>query len=145
MIRKTDFDGKDVGYIVSAREKGFSDCWNEDMVLSAVKGGRFFGYIYEKDGVPSGFLTYSVGLDGVYDLEDLFVEPSERRKGIGGALTARFIGDARLSGGKKIFLEVRRSNVAAIRLYSSFGFIPLSERAKYYADGESATVMLKEL
>lgn len=44
-----------------------------------------------------------------------------------------------------IDLEVRTSNIPAINLYHSYGFIDTSIRKKYYADGEDAILMLKKL
>jgi ribosomal-protein-alanine N-acetyltransferase len=35
-------------------------------------------------------------------------------------------------------LEVRESNLAAIALYQSLGFVQVGRRASYYADGEAA-------
>lgn len=43
---------------------------------------------------------------------------------------------------KKIFLEVRKSNVTAIALYEKLGFTMDGERKRYYSDnGESALLM----
>lgn len=145
MIRVSDFGEKDIDFIASAIESGFADGWNKNMILSAINGGRFHALIAEENGEAIGFLSYSNGLDGVFDLEDLFVVPSKREMGIGGALLSEFIFRARADGGEKIFLEVRKNNLVAARLYEKFGFKKISERAKYYADGESATVMIKEI
>lgn len=145
MIRVSDFGEKDIDFIASAVEAGFVDGWNKNMILSAINGGRFHALIAEECGVLIGFLTYTNGLDGVFDLEDLFVLPSQRKKGAGGALVSEFIDLARERGGKKIFLEVRKNNAVAVSLYGKFGFEKISERAKYYADGETAEVMLKEI
>ena len=42
---------------------------------------------------------------------------------------------------ERVFLEVRRHNDPAIRLYYSLGFVPVGFRRGYYADGEDALVM----
>lgn len=144
MIRAAVFNNREIAFIASAREYGFFDGWNENMIRSAIGGGRFFGFIYESDEKPAGFLTYTVGADGVFDLEDVFVLPEFRGKGAGGALVEKFICSAAESGAEKIFLEVRKSNLVAARLYEKFGFKAFSVRKKYYADGEDAVVMLKE-
>lgn len=144
MIRKTDFCREDVLYVASAREKGFSDGWNENMLNSAVNAGRLFGFIAETDGEKAGFITFSGGMDGVFDLEDVFVEERFRGKGLGKELLTACLNEAAAHGAVKMLLEVRKTNVAAISLYKSFGFSPLCERKKYYADGESASVYIKE-
>ncbi|MFN3265192.1 MAG: hypothetical protein ACK42C_09885, partial [Aquificaceae bacterium] len=46
---------------------------------------------------------------------------------------------------KKFILDVRRSNLRAIRLYQSLGFKIIYERQGYYSDGESAFVMSLDL
>lgn len=43
---------------------------------------------------------------------------------------------------KSISLDVRKSNIRAIRLYRSLGFETVGERVKYYSDGENAYQML---
>ncbi|MGH7285289.1 MAG: ribosomal protein S18-alanine N-acetyltransferase, partial [Polyangiaceae bacterium] len=64
-----------------------------------------------------------------------------RRAGIGRALVQRLVDFAFERDVLHIFLEVRRSNEAAIALYRSFGFYLLGLRAKYYTDGEDALEM----
>lgn len=145
MIRVSDFGEKDIDFIASAIEAGFADGWNKNMILSAINGGRFHALIAEENGELIGFLTYSNGLDGVFDLEDLFVMPTERKKGTGGALVTEFLERVKNCDGKKILLEVRESNRNAITLYEKFGFKKISVRKKYYADGENASVMIKEI
>ena len=136
---------KDIPFLVSVRES-FPDAWNEKMLTSAFNAGNFFGFIAEevKGGAPIGFITYSVNIDTA-DLQDLFVDEKCRKKGVGRALVAEFISAARERGVKKLFLEVRESNIPAINLYKKAGFTFLSERKKYYSDGENALVLVKEL
>ncbi len=45
----------------------------------------------------------------------------------------------------RILLDVRRSNIRAIRLYQSLGFKIISERRGYYSDGEDAFLMILDL
>ena len=136
-------DKTDIPFLISARES-FSDAWDEKMLLSAFKAGNFFGFIAEDGVLPTGFITYSVNIDTA-DMQDLFVAENYRRKGVGNALITKFIDNARVSGVKKLFLEVRESNTPAINLYKKAGFNLISTRKKYYSDGENASVLVKEL
>ena len=136
-LKKTD-----IPFLVSAREC-FSDAWDENMLLSAFHAGNFYGFIAEH-GAPTGFITYSVNTDTA-DLQDLFVAEDSRKRGVGKALVSAFINAARKKNVKKLFLEVRESNAVAIKLYESAGCTFLSERKKYYSDGENARVYIKEL
>lgn len=133
----------DLRFLVSARDT-FADAWDEKMLLSAFNAGNFYGFVAETDGEQAGFITYSVNIDTA-DLQDLFVAAPYRKKGVGYALIFEFIKNARSLGVKKLFLEVRESNIPAINLYEKAGFTFLSERKKYYADGENARVYIKEL
>lgn len=45
----------------------------------------------------------------------------------------------------RLVLDVRRSNIRAIRLYQSIGFKIISERRGYYSDGEDAFQMMLDL
>ena len=132
----------DIPFLVSARES-FSDAWDENMLLSAFNAGNFYGFIAE-EGEKVGFLTYSVNIDTA-DLQDIFVAEKRRKTGVGKALVLEFINAAQLLGVKKLFLEVRESNTPAVKLYEKAGFAFLSERKKYYSDGENALVLIKEL
>jgi ribosomal-protein-alanine N-acetyltransferase len=67
--------------------------------------------------------------------------PGSRRRGVGRELVSRLIDFAFDKNVMHIFLEVRRSNAAAIALYRAFGFYLLSIRKGYYADGEDALEM----
>jgi ribosomal protein S18 acetylase RimI-like enzyme len=55
-------------------------------------------------------------------LEDLFVDESQRRGGLGEALVAAAIGRARARGCGRIELDVSESNRAAWALYERMGF-----------------------
>lgn len=143
----------DADYIASATEKGFSDGWNKDMVISAFNGGRFCAFaIKESCGKPCdkpcdkdgarGFIAFSIGMDDA-DIESVFIEREFRKKGYADKLLS-FAEDYIFSLEKeKIFLEVKEDNFAAINLYIKHGFKKISVRKKYYPDGKNALIMLK--
>ncbi|MCQ4350370.1 MAG: GNAT family N-acetyltransferase, partial [Sulfolobales archaeon] len=45
----------------------------------------------------------------------------------------------------EVYLEVRVSNLDAIRLYERFGFLKMKVLKYYYADGEDAYLMAVKL
>ena len=77
-----------------------------------------------------------------YDIIHIHVHSDNRRKGIAKKMISDFI---RKVKPKAIMLEVRKSNVTAINLYKSLGFIIISKRKGYYKNGEDAWVMRKTL
>jgi ribosomal protein S18 acetylase RimI-like enzyme len=55
-------------------------------------------------------------------LEDLYVRPQARRRGIAAALVSGSLAHARGRGCRRIELDVNRANPAAMALYERFGF-----------------------
>ena len=60
------------------------------------------------------------------------VHPQWRRRGIGQMLLTDLLGKAAGRNVKRIFLEVRVSNEAALALYSQAGFQIIDKRKNYY-------------
>lgn len=72
--------------------------------------------------------------------------PDVRRKGVGRALVSRVVGEARAARARLVLLEVKSSNVAAIRLYRALGFSAMGVRRGYYSRGnEDAYEMMLRL
>lgn len=69
------------------------------------------------------------------------VHPDYRSKKLGQVLIDKAIEFARTREAKKITLEVKVSNTAAIRLYQKNGFEPISIKCNYYHDGSDAYYM----
>ena len=73
------------------------------------------------------------------------VDLSERRQGIGKALIKELLIIADQQKLNRIFLEVRMSNEAAIRLYEGVGFKKIDCRKNYYEKPrEDAWIMVWE-
>lgn len=143
MIQKilTAFDTEK---IVSLESKSFSDGWKESQIISAFNTGRFFAYgIFEDERLVS-FISYSVSVDSA-DIESVCTDCDCRKRGYANKLLENVISDLKDRSVKKIFLEVRKSNTPAISLYMKNGFNKISERKKYYFDGEDALIYCKEI
>lgn len=104
-------------------------------VLLAEDGGAVVGFALF-------FHTYSTfrGQPGVY-LEDLFVKPEWRGKGLGKALLVAL---ARLAVGRgcaRMEWSVLNWNEPSIRFYESLGAKPQDEWTVYRLDGEALTTL----
>ena len=68
------------------------------------------------------------------------VTPAGRQAGLGRALLQAAIEALRASGAKQLFLEVEVGNVAAQRLYRTFGATLVGKRQGYYENGADAAI-----
>ena len=105
--------------------------------------------IAEWDGKPAGFAlffpNYSTFLarPGIY-LEDLYVHPEFRDKGIGKTLLACLARMAVERSCGRLDWSVLDWNEAAIKFYESLGAYGLDDWVQYRLDGESLKKMAKE-
>ncbi len=106
-----------------------------DLIAEHVRHGRSTIFLARDErGVPVGFaqlfLTYStVCLGPQLILEDLFVVPQARRRGVATKLLSRAIEYSREIGATGMYLETAIDNVAAQRAYERAGW---SREAKFY-------------
>jgi ribosomal-protein-alanine N-acetyltransferase len=70
------------------------------------------------------------------------IHPVFRRQGLGGRLLGTTLLDAAREGVELVYLEVRRSNLAAIQMYEKFGFQITGIRAGYYSDNHEDALMM---
>lgn len=97
-------------------------------------------FAYENDtavGFAVFFHTYStfVGLPGLY-LEDLYVKPEARGKGVGRALLRYLARLAVEKGCWRIEWAVLHWNEPAIRFYESLGAVPMDDWNVYRLSGD---------
>ena len=78
-------------------------------------------------------------------LLNVAVVAANRGRGYGKMMLKDIIGEARRAECVRIVLEVRGSNAEAIGLYEAFGFKKVAQTRRYYADGEDADIMLKDI
>ena len=100
----------------------------------------FAAYVAEVGSAVVGMATCSsrtvTGWNGpVLFLQDLFVEPAHRRRGIAEALIARVAALARELGSPIVELTVRADNNPAQTFYQRAGFLPLPQCLTYVLAG----------
>ncbi len=132
---------QDLQAVLALEEECFPHPWTRGMLEQELR---------RKDGVflVACFQGELMGYSGaLYILEEghvtnLAVQPPERRKGVAARLLLRLIEDGSARGIRYLTLEVRRSNLAAIRLYEEFGFTAVGERRRYYLDDDEDAVIM---
>lgn len=89
-----------------------------------------------------GYIGYWLIVDEAH-ISTLAVAPSLRRRKIGSQLLRAALRSAAKQGAERVSLEVRESNLGAIKLYERYGFVSHSKKTEYYRDnGEDAVVMI---
>lgn len=118
------------------------ESWSFGTIASAFENPAYCMLVAEENGEVIGFGCTCTACESC-DLENVLVAEEYRNSGVGKAVLEELIADAKARGAEKIFLEVRVSNTAAMRLYLSCGFVGVYARTRYYADGEDCLVMQK--
>ncbi len=134
----------DLSAIAALERECFSDPWNHRILAESFLSGHFYGSLLEEDGAVAAYGGMVVFGEQA-QVQLIGVAEMYRRCGRGGMILEDLISIAREKGVKHVFLEVRVSNSPALLLYLKHGFSGLYARSRYYADGEDAIVMMKEL
>ncbi|HTE35089.1 MAG TPA: ribosomal protein S18-alanine N-acetyltransferase [Reyranella sp.] len=89
------------------------------------------GLFVEVEGREDGFALWRTVADEA-ELLTIAVQSDRRRHGLGRALLAAVVGQARRGGAQCLFLEVGADNAPARSLYSQAGFVEVGRRPDYY-------------
>jgi ribosomal-protein-alanine N-acetyltransferase len=137
----------DVRPVLHIEALSFPTQWPANAFLGEINDNKLARYFVARADTPN-VAEEIVGYGGIWVvLEDahvttVAVHPDWRGRGIGEALIIRMLRETITGGASWMTLEVRRSNIAAQRLYGKYGFTIVSTRRGYYSDdGEDAFVM----
>jgi GNAT superfamily N-acetyltransferase len=122
----------------------------QDMIATALFGDhpRLFGEIAAWNGEGVGFAVWFNnfstfgGRSGIY-LEDLFVRPAHRGKGIGKALLAHLARECVANGWSRVQWSVLDWNTPSIAFYKSLGAVLMDEWTLCRVDGPALAALAK--
>lgn len=110
----------------------FTDPWSRRSFEEILDLRHVRGLVIEDDaGTLAGYAVYSA-VAGEGEILNLAVATGARRRGAGQALLSAALDRLAAEGAATVFLEVRRSNQAAIKMYEAAGFAALGVRPDYY-------------
>jgi GNAT superfamily N-acetyltransferase len=133
-------------------EKAADECTvTEEQMAAALFADppAVYGYLLEVDGAAAGialwFPNFSTwdGVAGIY-LEDLFVRPGFRRRGLARRLLATLARDCVDNGFTRLSWAVLNWNVNAIALYDGVGGKPQTEWTTYRVSGTALDALAAE-
>ena len=121
--------------------------WTRGNFVDALNSGYLCCVDEMESGGIRGYAILMLAADDA-ELLNIGVAAVQQRKGLGRAMLSEMLDVARARQLRRVFLEVRPSNVAATALYRSAGFNEVGVRRDYYRneDGsEDAVTMACEL
>lgn len=130
--------------IANNLESDFDDFWNYNVFKSELENANSKYLVAKIDNEIVGFAGIIPVLDEA-DISNIVVHQNFRNQKIGSYLLQEIINLAISLNLKKINLEVRESNIPAIKLYEKYGFEVCGIRKKYYDNVENAILMKKNL
>lgn len=147
-LRPTDLDR-----VAEIERASFTDAWSRESFAELVALEHVHAWVLETGPVCTGKAGPTVAgyavlslVAGEGELLNLAVSPELRGEGGGRALLEEVVRHLRSRGGRRLVLEVRRSNLAALALYRRAGFRVVGVRPGYYrAPTEDALVLCLEL
>lgn len=141
-----DMTLSDVAAVCAIEQQAQPHPWTAGNFTDALRCG-YRCMLDEIDGVIVSYAVLMPVLDEA-ELLTIAVAPHQQRKGLGRLILLDVLHWAQTQTMRKIFLEVRVSNVPAIALYRATGFVEIGRRRGYYqnANGrEDALLMACEL
>lgn len=141
-LKIKDMSLEDLDQIMILEKACFSVPWTRDAFENEITKNMLAHYIVliEDDVI--------VGYGGVWYVMDeghitnVAIHPDYRKKGYGKVLVYEMMKRAIEGNLRQMTLEVRVSNVPAIKLYEKMGFESVGIRPKYYSDNhEDAMIM----
>jgi len=135
----------DIPRILEIELEAISPPWSHGTLLSEIYREDSFFAVARLDmdtGPLSGFVILRrMGDEG--ELLQIAVDKAARRGGAADLLMAAALGFIKDASMGSIFLEVRKSNEAAISLYKKHGFKTVRSRKDYYSDPIEDAIVMK--
>jgi ribosomal-protein-alanine N-acetyltransferase len=133
------------------RQSATAGHWTEDQYRQALEPESMKRLVLVIDEppvpeAPTGILAFLVAkqMAPEWEVENIVVALSARRKGHGKRLLQHLLSAARESNSGSVFLEVRESNTAARTLYEQAGFAQTGRRRSYYTNPQEDAILYRK-
>ncbi|HEU4591125.1 MAG TPA: ribosomal protein S18-alanine N-acetyltransferase [Steroidobacteraceae bacterium] len=133
----------DLSEVAAIEQQSYAFPWSENIFRDCLRVG-YTCRALDLSGQVIGYGVMSLGAGEAHIL-NVCVRGEFRNLGFGRRLLEHLLERAAASGVAEAFLEVRPSNLAAIRLYQHLGFEQIGIRRGYYQapDGREDAIVLK--
>lgn len=138
-IRQMRID--DLEQVLEIESTLYKTPWNKKHYLYELNENEFSHHFVLTNGNEIiGYYVFMLLFSEV-NLTKLSIKKEYQGRGLAKLLLSDLLGQAKLLGSDKIYLEVRESNFKAISLYKSFDFVKTNTRKNYYEDSEDALIL----
>lgn len=121
-----------------------AEAWSHDVFESefALLGTTRVYKVIEQNQVIIGYFGLAI-VDGIIDITTIAVQSDYQHHGFGTVMMNEIMEIANQYKARKVMLEVKPENVAAISLYQKYGFEVIGLRRNYYGPSKDALTMQK--
>ena len=132
----------DFSSIYQIEQEAFpSNPWPKIQIEAAMVQSKINAcYVLEKGNEILGYLM-SYHILNENEIVNFAIKKSKQMCGLGSIMLDYYLD--KIDSDSSVFLEVKRTNYPAIKLYLGYGFEEIGIREKYYSNGEDAIVMKK--
>lgn len=124
----------DISIVTMIEQRSYAHPWSAELLTDCVKVGLDC-WVIEEAGEVKGFAI--VGVEGEDShLMNICIDPQARRQSYGEMLLCFLLDYSRDKGKESFYLEVKPTNLAAIKLYQKHGFIQEAIVENYYQEGD---------
>lgn len=140
----TNMKPEHVPQVARLEQQCFADPWSEKSVGSELENPLSLWLVAVEGEQVVGYVGSQTVLDET-DMMNIAVSQDFRRRGVARALIEALVEKLREKGSRCLTLEVRISNISALRLYEYMGFTQVGLRKNYYRNPkEDACILRKE-
>jgi ribosomal-protein-alanine N-acetyltransferase len=132
----------DIDAVYYIKQEQFTNPWKKQAFYDELDHDIAFFYVAEDTEAQeiSGYIIFWI-IQETLELHDIVVREKYKQKGIGSRLMDFMLETARSQQVEEMFLEVRQSNAAAIRLYEKYHFKKIDVRKNYYTDPKEDAIV----
>lgn len=133
----------DLDAVNAIEMQAFQDPWSKQDFINELESNPYSCiYVKEINGEVVAYVDLWIAYENA-EIANIAVKKEFLHQGIASELMQYCLLKIQQSKCENFTLEVRVSNMNAIKLYEKFGFQTVSKRKKYYADGEDAYLMVQ--
>ncbi len=141
-MRFRRMEHEDIEAVASIESLSIKPPWSKEAFRSAIEREETYYVVCEAGGKIKGYAGMWIAADEA-EITGVAVEPESRNAGLGQDIVKHLLEKGKDLGVKKYFLEVRKSNHAAIAVYEKCGFERVGERKDFYREPDEDAVVMR--